>query len=192
MVLQVGSHDFLIGRIDGSKLPRIFHANAVPLDRIVHIDYHSHLWTTGTDMSRWNHCGIECVALLGNGRHLEYERLGGNLIDGLRTGIILIFQILMDVGRDFDDDIFLVVNLDEITELQSGPCRVIIDVDNVLLCYHLASQNGGVLLGTDNGLGLREQVQRLLVVLILLVEHRDVFLLFLEIVVIELIVILAY
>ena len=98
MALQVGSHDFLIGRIDGSKLPRILHTNAVPHDRIVRIDYHSHLWTTGTDMSRWNHCGVEPLVFIhANGIHIEYEFLGGHHnhiriilylvgIDGLRLG----------------------------------------------------------------------------------------------------------
>ena len=129
MALQVGSHDFLIGRIDGSKLPRILHTNAVPQDRIVHIDYHSHLWTTAADVSGRNHHWIECILILCYTHNVE------------NGGILLI-----EVGRYLCNNIFLTTDFDDISQLQSWPYRVIFNVDGVLLCHHLSSQNLSIIL----------------------------------------------
>ena len=121
-------------------------------------------------MSRRDDCRIEVVIHLRDGLHLELVRL-----TFLRT--------------DLHDDAELVVHLDDVTQFQSWPRRVVVDLDDVLLSHHLANQDLCILLSIDDRFNLRELV--VLAIAVLLVERRDMLLLFLEVVFIMLAVALG-
>ena len=172
-------------------MPRIFHADAVLLGRIIGIDYHGHLRTRLTDMARRNHHRVELLVIVhANGLHLEHESPGGNshhahvVFDHVRVDEIRLHSHLAD-------DIQLVIDLDELAYMESRRKGVVVDADRIALCQQLTGQHAGIVLGREDGVGLRELVQRLLAFIILFVEQRDILLLLLEVVVIVLVVILT-
>ena len=172
-------------------MPRIFHADAVLLGWIIGIDYHGHLRTRLTDMARRNHHRVELLVIVhANGLHLEHESLRGNghhahvVFDDIRVDDIRLHSHLAD-------DIQLVIDLDELAYMESRRKGVVVDADRIALCQQLTGQHAGIVLGREDGVGLRELVQRLLAFIILFVEQRDILLLLLEVVVIVLVVILT-
>ena len=65
--------------------------------------------------------------------------------------------------------------------MQARGKRVVVDLNSIVLSQQLSCQYAGIILGLDDGVGLRELEQRRLTVIILLVEHRDMLLLFIEV-----------
>ena len=142
-------------------------------------------------MARRNHHRVELLVIVhANGLHLEHESPGGNshhahvVFDHVRVDEIRVHSHLAD-------DIQLVIDLDELAYMESRRKGVVIDADRIALCQQLTGQHAGIVLGREDGVGLRELVQRLLAFIILLVEQRDILLLLLEVVVIVLVVILT-
>ena len=142
-------------------------------------------------MARRNHGGVELVVFIHtNSIHAEYKFRRGNHYHLC----IILYRVGIDSLRlcsNSVDDIQFISYLDELSQFQSGPGRVKVDVDGILLSQHLASQNLGVIIGFENGIELRELVESLLGIVILLVQRGDIFLLFLEVGVVVLIVVLA-
>ena len=158
VVLDILSCDHLIRGIDGCELPWIFHTYTIRLIGIFHIDHNSHLRTAGTDVTWWNHHGIESILIFGNCRHMEHQ-CPHWLLDHLAApAIYLQFIVHLYFGRYLNHDKILIVELNDISKFQSRPCRIIVNIDGVLLCQHFANQDFGIILGFENGIRFRELI----------------------------------